>query len=176
MSILRARLGILQGCLINLPQTSPNNPSHPERTDALLLRLLDFLCDVCHLIQNIAFFGVDRMKFWANLQVASKGPTFSDRVSRSSCVLAGDAALSAERWNLPDGRTTSDVSHPDTYPTQGSNIWGFVQWDRIEDPRVLGSYPPFCRLQNGRFFVVYVLTAFVERRLRTDVPGHGCTH
>lgn len=42
------------------PQTSPQQPN-PCCTEALLPKLLDFLCDVCHLVQNVALFDVDCM-------------------------------------------------------------------------------------------------------------------
>ena len=52
----------------NITTTTQPNPSC---TDALLPRFLDVLCDAFHLVQDVAFFDVDHMKLWANLQVPS---------------------------------------------------------------------------------------------------------
>ena len=45
----------------NITTTTTTHPI-PSCTDALLPRLLDFLCDAFHLVQDVAFFDVDHMK------------------------------------------------------------------------------------------------------------------
>ena len=91
-----------------------------------------------------------------------EGPTFSDRVSAFSLAMRS-FQQNVGIYQMAERPLTFLVQILILHKAATS---GFMQWDKIEDARILGSYPPSCRLHNGRCLVVCGLTAFVGRRLR----------